>query len=48
MPAINYYIRDQTYARLVYLSAEKGVKLKELIDIAVEEYLVREGEGDTE
>ena len=40
MPAINYYIPDETYARLVYLSVERGIKVKKLIDEALDLWLM--------
>ena len=39
MPAINYYIPEQKYARLIYISMQKNLKVKKLIDEALDKWL---------
>ena len=39
MPAINYYVPDNKYASLVFMAQDRGVKIKALIDEALDAYL---------
>jgi len=39
MPAINYYVPDSKYAELVYEATRRGVKVKALIDEALDAWL---------
>jgi len=39
MPAINYYVPDSKYAELVYEATRRGVKVKTLIDEALDAWL---------
>jgi len=39
LPAINYYVPDSKYAELVYEATRRGVKVKALIDEALDAWL---------
>jgi len=39
MPAINYYVPDSKYAELVYEAHKRSVKVKALIDEALDIWL---------
>jgi len=46
VPAINYYVPDSKYAKLVFISQDRGVKVKTLIDEALDEWLDIQEHGD--
>jgi len=48
LPAINYYVPDSKYAELVYEATRRGVKVKALIDEALDEWLKKLKETQTE
>jgi len=48
MPAINYYVPDSKYAELVYEAHRRDAKVKALIDEALDEWLKKLQEAQSQ